>query len=80
MTKFTVYSIDNCKHCQVAKQILEAAGLEYDELNVPRDATKEQLQERVTAAGSSVVVKSAPQIFHGDAYIGGRTELFSYIQ
>jgi glutaredoxin len=77
--KFTVYTIDKCKHCVNAKMLLDAAGYHYDEYNIPRDVPKEKLQERVTAAGSDVVVTTAPQIFHGKRYIGGATELSKYL-
>ena len=77
--KFVVYTIPNCKHCVAAKQLLQSQGMEYDELSIPTDVTKEALQARVTETGSQAVIRSAPQIFHGPNYIGGAKQLVEYL-
>ena len=77
--KFTVYGKENCSYCNSAKGLLERKGLEYDDLSVPTDVSKEKIQARITEAGSDHVVRSVPQIFHGSTYVGGFKELVDYL-
>ena len=74
MTKAVVWSKDSCPFCVQAKALLEARGIEYEERNVSRDWTKEQLLEAVPTA------RTLPQIFLDDNYIGGFTDLRSHLR
>lgn len=74
MTKAVVWSKDACPFCVQAKALLESRGIEFEERNVQRDWTKEQLLEVVPNA------RTLPQIFLDDAYIGGFTELKKHLQ
>jgi glutaredoxin 3 len=67
--KAIVWSKNACPFCVQAKALLEARGIEYEERNVSKDWTKEQLLEAVPTA------RTLPQIFLDDNYIGGFTEL-----
>lgn len=67
--KAIVWSKDQCPFCVQAKALLESKGIEYEERNVSKDWTKEQLLEAVPAA------RTLPQIFLDDAHVGGFNEL-----
>ena len=72
--KAIVWSKDSCPFCVQAKALLEARGIEYEERNVSRDWTKEQLLEAVPTA------RTLPQIFLDDNYIGGFTDLRTHLR
>ena len=74
MTKAIVWSKENCPYCLQAKALLESKGIEFEERNVQKDWTKEQLLEAVPNA------RTLPQIFLDDNYIGGFTELRKHLQ
>ena len=67
--KAIVWSKDQCPYCVQAKALLESRGIEYEERNVSKDWTKEQLLEAVPTA------RTLPQIFLDDAHVGGFNEL-----
>jgi glutaredoxin 3 len=54
--------------------LLEQRGIEYEERNVSRDWTREQLLEAVPNA------RTLPQIFLDDQHIGGFTDLRSHLR
>jgi glutaredoxin len=65
----TIYSLPNCIYCQKAKALAKANMFETVERK-PRDLTK---QEWVQKTGK--IPKTVPQIFIGNKYIGGYTDL-----
>lgn len=67
--KAIVWSKDQCPYCVQAKALLESKSIEYEERNVSKDWTKEQLLEAVPTA------RTLPQIFLDDELVGGFTEL-----
>ena len=67
--KAIVWSKDQCPYCDQAKNLLKAKGIEFEERNVSKDWTKEQLLEAVPTA------RSVPQIFLDEELVGGFTEL-----
>ena len=67
--KFIVRTKPNCPNCDQAKALLKNKGIEYEERNIGIDWTKEQLLEAVPTA------RTVPQIFMGEEYVGGYTEL-----
>ena len=69
-----VWSKDACPFCVQAKALLESRGIEFEERNVSKDWTREQLLEAVPNA------RTLPQIFLDQAYIGGFTELRKHLQ
>jgi glutaredoxin len=69
-----VWSKDACPFCVQAKALLESRGIEFEERNVSKDWTREQLLEAVPTA------RTLPQIFLDQAYIGGFTELRKHLQ
>lgn len=74
MTTAIVWSKLNCPFCDQAKNLLKMKGIEYEERNVETTWTKQQLMEAVPTA------RTLPQIFLGDNYIGGFTELKKHFE
>lgn len=72
--KAVVWSKDACPFCDQAKNLLKLKGIEYEERNISRDWTREQLLEAVPDA------RTVPQIFLDDELIGGFTELRKHLQ
>lgn len=68
-TDITLYTSDPCPFCRQAKTLLEARGVEYDEVNLAMDA----------AGRADLVARTGrmtfPQIIVGDRPIGGFQEL-----
>jgi glutaredoxin-related protein len=64
-----VWSKNQCQYCEQAKNLLRMKGIDYEERNISKDYTREQLLEAVPTA------RTVPQIFLDDNYIGGFTEL-----
>ena len=69
MTKAIVWSKDQCPYCDQAKNLLKMKGIEFEERNVSKDWTREQLLEAVPTA------RTLPQIFLDDSHVGGFDEL-----
>jgi glutaredoxin 3 len=69
-----VWSKDSCPFCVQAKALLESKGIEFEERNVSKDWTREQLLEAVPNA------RTLPQIFLDDKLVGGFTELRKHLQ
>lgn len=80
---FDIYTKGACPYCIKAKALLDAKGYKYREFTVGSGVLKEDIQQRVTKLGSSVNVKTVPQIFlikNGlESYIGGCDDLISKI-
>jgi glutaredoxin 3 len=64
----TVYTTDPCSFCTRVKQLLDARGVEYTEINMARDAAGRA--ELVAKTG----MMSFPQVLIGDELIGGFQE------
>jgi glutaredoxin len=67
--KAIVWSKDQCPYCDQAKNLLKMKGIEFEERNVSKDWTREQLLEAVPNA------RTVPQIFLGAELVGGFNEL-----
>ena len=74
MTKAVVWSKDSCPFCVQAKALLKQKGIEFEERNINKAWTREQLLEAVPEA------RTLPQIFLDDKLIGGFTELRKHFQ
>jgi glutaredoxin 3 len=72
--KAVVWSKDACPFCVQAKALLESKSIEFEERNVSKDWTREQLLEAVPDA------RTLPQIFLDEQHIGGFTELRKHLQ
>jgi glutaredoxin-related protein len=71
--KAVVWSKDNCPFCDQAKNLLKMKGIEFEERNVTKDWTKEQLLEAVPGA------RTVPQIFLDETLIGGFDQLKKHL-
>jgi glutaredoxin len=72
--KAIVWSKNQCPYCDQAKALLKMKGVEFEERNVQKDWTKEQLLEAVPTA------RTVPQIFIDEQLVGGFTELKQYFE
>ena len=69
---FKVYTKKVCPFCNMAKTLLKNKGYEYEEINVEdKGFDFDKLKEET---GQMTV----PQIFKGDKFIGGFSELKTY--
>jgi len=59
-----VWTKPGCPFCDMAKNLLNSKGIEFEERNIGAGWTREQLLEAVPTA------KTVPQIFLDDQYIG----------
>lgn len=69
MPKITIYTTDNCPYCIRAKQLLNARGLAFEEINL------EGRPEEIASLKARTGWRTVPQIFYDDVLIGGYTEL-----
>lgn len=69
-----VWSKDSCPFCLQAKALLESRGIKFEERNVSKDWTREQLLAAVPNA------RTLPQIFLDDKLVGGFNELRKHLQ
>jgi glutaredoxin 3 len=67
--KAIVWSKNNCSYCDQAKALLNSKGIQFEEKKIGEGWTREQLLEAVPTA------RTVPQIFLGEEYVGGFTEL-----
>ena len=67
--KAIVWSKNQCPYCDQAKALLRLKGIEYEERNINDGWDREDLLAAVPTA------RTVPQIFLGEEYIGGFTEL-----
>jgi glutaredoxin len=67
--KAIVWIKNQCPYCDQAKGLLNMKGIVFEERNVEKDWTKEQLLEAVPTA------RTVPQIFLDEELVGGFTEL-----
>ena len=69
MAKVIVYSKDNCPYCRLAKDLLTAKQVAFDEIRVDLDTA--QLEKMMKLSNRRTV----PQIFINDLPIGGYDDL-----
>jgi len=71
--KAIVWSKNGCPFCDQAKNLLKSKNIEFEERNIEKDWTREQLIEAVPTA------RTLPQIFLDDQLIGGFTDLRDHL-
>jgi len=69
MNKITVYTTEPCGYCRQAKALLAKRGLDYDEINLARDA-----DGRVELARRTGMM-TFPQVVIGAEVLGGFDQL-----
>lgn len=70
----TIYSKPGCGYCDAAKDIFKKTGVQYTELMVGSDLTREQFFERFPGA------KTVPQIIIDGQHIGGYDNLTEWME
>lgn len=70
MPQITIYTKSTCPYCQRARQLLDARGAVYDEIEIIQHP--EQRAIMIERAGGRTTV---PQIFIGDLHVGGSDDL-----
>lgn len=71
MQKVVIYSKSWCPFCVQAKRLLQSKQVEFTEIDVEREPAR--MQEMMQKSGRRTV----PQIWVGDAHVGGCDELFA---
>ena len=70
MKPVTIYTTPICPYCARAKSLLGKKGVAYEEVDVMMDnKARDEMLERSGGA------RTVPQIFIGNAHIGGSDEL-----
>ena len=70
MKKVIIYTGDLCVHCDWAKELLNRKNIQFTEYNIAQDVAKrEEMLKKSNGA------KTVPQIFIGEYYVGGNSEL-----
>lgn len=74
MHKIVIYTKDSCPYCRMAKDLLTARKLTFEEIRVDLDPAK--LQEMIERSKRRTV----PQIFIDDKAVGGYEDLAALVQ
>lgn len=72
---FKVYSTKTCGYCKMAQSLLEQRGHNFDVVTLMSPADVVALSEKVGHE-----VRTVPQIWHDDQYIGGYDQLREYLK
>lgn len=64
-----VYTTKTCPYCQAAKNLLEAKGAAYTEVDVSDPVLRQELVQKAHGR------KTVPQIFIGSRHVGGFDDL-----
>ena len=76
MDSFTVFGRPGCGYCVRAKQLLETREFPFKYVDIQEeDISKADLSKTV-----GKTVETVPQIFHGQQYVGGCTDLEAYLK
>ena len=71
MNKVTLYTTEPCGFCRQAKALLGKRGLDYDEINLAKDAAgRAELASRTG-------MMTFPQVLIDGELVGGFTELYA---
>lgn len=78
MKSAEIYTKPSCPYCVKAKSILKSNNIQYVEYIIGVDGvTKETIESKI---GAGSVVRTVPQIFINEAYIGGCDSLIEYMK
>lgn len=71
MTAVTIYTKSWCPYCSAAKELLTKKGVAFTELEI---TGKPELKDAMVKRSGRATV---PQIFVGDAHVGGCDDLYA---
>lgn len=66
-----VYTTPICPYCTNAKQLLQSKGVDYEEIGM-HDMSREDRMELMKKTNN---YRTVPQIFVGETFVGGFSEL-----
>lgn len=69
MAKVIIYTADYCPYCRLAKDLLSARQIAFEEIRVDQDTEKREEMIRLSNR------RTIPQIFINDQSIGGYDDL-----
>lgn len=69
MSKVLMYSTRFCPFCMMARRLLDAKGVRYEEISVDGDAGMRRKMQEVSGR------HTVPQVFIGERHVGGYDEL-----
>lgn len=69
MKKVEIYTTRWCPYCFAAKDLLDAKGVAYDEVNAEDPEVRMQMVTRAHGR------RTVPQIFVGDTHVGGYDDM-----
>lgn len=72
MPKVSIYTSSLCPYCHMAKELLAAKGVMFEEIDVS-GAADLRAQMRAKAGGRNTV----PQIWIGEQHVGGCDDLYA---
>ena len=75
MKEVVIYTGSRCIFCEYAKALLNRKGVTYNEIFIEYDDTN-KMEEMIKKSNG---MKTVPQIFRKDEYIGGYNQLFKYV-
>ena len=76
MSSFTVYGRPGCGYCHLAVNTLQSNNFEFEYIDIYQQGlSKQDVAKRINQP-----VHTMPQILHGEHYVGGCTELMSYLK
>lgn len=73
-TSITIFSTQYCGYCARAKEFFRSKGLPFTEVDLTENS--EELNRLVQKTGH----KTVPQIFFGEEFVGGYTELMESLK
>ncbi|PJE78753.1 Glutaredoxin 1 [invertebrate metagenome] len=76
MKRFTIFGRPGCGFCVQAQRLLESKEYPYKYV----DIQKEGIGAEELSATVGRPVRTVPQIFYGEDYVGGYTELVAYLK
>jgi len=74
MKKIRIYTTTYCHYCVLAKDLLKAKGLNFEEVDVTNDSAKRAWLVEKTGQ------RTVPQIFFDEESIGGHSDLVELIR
>jgi len=70
-----LYTMDGCKYCVLAKELLERMDIDYDEVKLGRDISKEEVKKKLDKE-----VVTFPQVVYNSKNLGGLVEAARYFK
>ena len=72
MPDVTIYITPTCGYCAAAKRLLRGKGVAFEEIDVARHP-----ERRAEMTARAMGRRTVPQIFVGEAHVGGCDDLFA---